>query len=539
MTSSHSFTVQLDRLLDQIMASERIGGLAVAVTDRQDVVHVACRGYANLDAQTPVSSDTLFDIGSVGKSFTAVSVMQQVDAGRLNLHAPVTDYLPWFRIGSPFGPITPHHLLSHTAGLVNSTDASPSTRYEVWALHRTPTLFAPGERWHYSNAGYKVLGVLLEEMLHQPYREIVRHGILDRLGMVGAQAAITHALRPRLAVGYRYLYDDRPPRRDDPLVPVTWLETEMGDGSIAASVVELAAFVRMLLNGGAGPARRIVSEPAFTQMTRPVEEIWPGLYYAYGVASTTVEGHRHLQHRGGALGISSAFTADMDEGLGAVVFSNGPGGDAMGLAHAILHLLRDGRAGQEPTTAVLPAGDSIVIADAAAYGGTYRSRSAAFTLSHRDGALLLGDGTGQVVLEPRGPDTFFVDHPAFSRFLLRFGRDQGTVVEAFHGSDWYTNDRYIGPVAFDYPAMWDAYTGHYRSYNPFLSNVRIFVRKGGLVISYPYPFDVEEPLVPLDGETFRIGEGRIGRMLTFDAVVGGKALRLLLDGDAYYRFFTD
>ncbi len=258
MTTLQDFTVQLDRLLDQTMASERVAGLAVAVTDRQDVVHIACRGYANLDSQTPVSNDTLFDIGSIGKSFTAVAVMQQVDAGRLDLQAPVTDYLPWFRVGAAFAPITVHHLLSHTAGLVNGTDASPSARYEAWALHRTHTLFAPGQRWQYSNVGYKVLGVILEDMLGQPYREIIQNGILDPLAMVGARAAITHVLRARLAVGYRYLYDDRPPHLDDLLVPVTWLETEMGDGSIAASVVDVTTFLRMLLNGGVGLAGLIL-----------------------------------------------------------------------------------------------------------------------------------------------------------------------------------------------------------------------------------------------------------------------------------------
>ncbi len=180
-------------------------------------------------------------------------------------------------------------------------------------------------------------------------------------------------------------------------------------------------------------------------MTRPVEEIWPGLFYAYGVASTTVAGDRHLQHRGGALGISSAFTADMDEGVGAVVLCSGPGGEAMGLAHAILHLLR-----YAPRPGVSPLPSAVVSAgtpDAAAYSGTYRSRSTTFTISNRDETLLFTNDTRSVILTPRGPDAYFADHPNFSRFLLRFGRENGVVVEAFHGADWYTNDRYTGQAA--------------------------------------------------------------------------------------------
>ena len=139
-------------------------GLALAVTDRHCTLLERTYGTADRGTRDPVRPGTLFEIGSIGKTFTAVLVMQLADAGRVDVAAPVERYLPWFRVAQPTGSsaITLAHLLTHTAGIVAGIDATPEAAFQVWALRDLPARSAPGERYHYSNLGYKALGLVVE-----------------------------------------------------------------------------------------------------------------------------------------------------------------------------------------------------------------------------------------------------------------------------------------------------------------------------------------------------------------------------------------
>ena len=133
-----------------------------------------------------------------------------------------------------------------------------------------------------------------------------------------------------------------------------------------------------------------------------------------------------------------------------------------------------------------------------------------------------------------GNDSFYVGHPDLERFLLEFGRDSGKVVEAFHGGALYIRDGYVGPHGFDHPEEWEHYPGHYRAHNPGLSNYRIVLRKGALLLVFPT--GGKESLVPLDDGLFRIGDDpRSPETLRFDAVTSGQALRAVYSGCPYYR----
>jgi hypothetical protein len=120
---------------------------------------------------------------------------------------------------------------------------------------------------------------------------------------------------------------------------------------------------------------------------------------------------------------------------------------------------------------------------------------------------------------------------------LRFGRQADRVVEAFFGPDWYINERYTGPHTFEYPKEWEAYPGHYRSYNPWLPNFRIVLRKGQLAL-----IDAggeEKRLMPRDDGQFRVGEEEHSpERIRFDAIVDRQALRANYSGCDYYRAFT-
>jgi D-alanyl-D-alanine carboxypeptidase len=122
-------------------------GLALAVTDPDRTLALRTYGYAQLELRTPVVPETLFEIGSIGKTFTAIAVLQLADEGALTLDAPVAEYLPWFAVPQPAGasPITIAHLLSHTAGIVAGIDGTPEAAFQVWSLRDLPAASTPSE----------------------------------------------------------------------------------------------------------------------------------------------------------------------------------------------------------------------------------------------------------------------------------------------------------------------------------------------------------------------------------------------------------
>jgi hypothetical protein len=236
---------------------------------------------------------------------------------------------------------------------------------------------------------------------------------------------------------------------------------------------------------------------------------------------------------------------DRSNGLGVIVLMNGPGEDAEEtVAFYALQLLRASRSGQ--ALPGVPPVDLTRVENAAEYAGVYQASgehgqaggSKDLTLAARGDHLELHYGGQRLTLEPRGSDRFYVDHPDFSRYLLCVGRENGQVVQAFHGPRWYTHPRYSGPTTFDYPRAWEAYTGRYHCHNPEMHDFRVVLRKGTLTLIYAA--GNEEPLVPVGvapGEAvFRLGrDARSPEWVRFETIVGGQALRASVSCAEYYR----
>lgn len=525
----------LSRLAETAMAEMGLPGLALAITNRERLLHTAAYGVADLASQTPVTATTAFEIGSLGKPFTVIPLLQLYDAGEVELQAPVSRYLPWFRIESNFPEITLHHVLNHTAGLPRGTDVGPHGLYEAWALRDFRALSPPGEYFCYSNIGYKVLGFLLERATGHNLPDVIRERVLQPLGMSETHPAITLETRGKTATGYTSAFDDRPEHRSHPLAPAIWAPYATGDGAQISTVTDMSAYARMLLNRGQGPERRLISESSFDLMT--ANGIGTGGdFYGYGLAAYDVAGHRYIGHGGGNAGFRSAMVIDMEAGLGVVLLTNrmGETDPLVEVAQQVLTAVRaefDGHPLPPPE-----AGDPARIPDAASYAGEYRSGNRVISLSAESNKLLLHYGGDTVALERRTQDSFYVPHPGFALALLEFSRLNGQPAEAFHGADWYVGEGYSGPDSFDYPPEWTAFEGRYRARNPELSNFRIAVRKGALTLLNPW--GNTEPLAPLSGDSFRIGQDSLSpETLTFSAVVDGQALRADYSGCPYFRTF--
>ena len=136
------------------------------------------------------------------------------------------------------------------------------------------------------------------------------------------------------------------------------------------------------------------------------------------------------------------------------------------------------------------------------------------------------------MLEQAGPDSFLVKHPDFELFPLAFEREKDAVAEAFHGSSWWTNERYTGPKKFDYPKEWDAYPGHFHSDSPWYGSVRVIIRKGQLVVG-------DQALAAVEPNVFRFaGDPSDADRITFDTFVDGKATRINVSGIEFFRTYT-
>jgi len=523
---------RLDEYIEKKMQAAQIPGLALALTDREHLLRVSTYGFADLAAERPVTPETVFAIASIGKSFTSIALLQEYEAGRLDLHAPVTRYLPWFAVQSAYEPITVHHLMSHTAGIIRGTDFAPAPAYEVYALRETETGSPPGQHFHYSNVGYKALGLLLEAINGQRYGDLLQARILDPLDMTASAPASTHALRGRMAVGYQPLFDDRPVDYRLPFAPAPWLEYRAGDGSPASTPADMTRYARMLLNRGQGPESRILSEESFARLSQPIVDTGFGDGYSYGLGIQQMDGHRCLAHNGSHVGYSSRIAVDIDEGLGVVLLLNAPA-DPAPMAEYALRLLRTVRHGQALPNQP-PASRTPNIENAHDYEGTYTAGSRRFTLLPEDRQLRLRQGQEEITLEWRGRDEFYVPHPDWSSFLLSFQREEGWVTQASYGPEWYTNERYTGPTMFASLDAWNAYPGAYRSHNPWESNVRIVLRKGQLLLIGAS--GGERVLAPVGDGLFRVGKQEyLPERLRFSAIVDGQALCANLAGCDYYR----
>jgi CubicO group peptidase (beta-lactamase class C family) len=540
MTLLHDVVESIEAFVRRQMRADGTPGLALAVTDREGLLHTATFGFAEVGAKAPVTPHHLFEIGSIGKSFTSIALLQLQEEGRLDVRAPVDEYLPWFQVPSDFAPITLHHLMSHTAGITAGLDPTPESTFQVWALRRTRATTPPGTYFHYSNVGYKVLGLVLERVLGQGYGQIIQERILDPLGMTTVAPTITLAIRDRLAIGYAPFFDDRPWLPHHRLAPATWLETDTADGCLAMTAADLGTYLRMLLNRGAHPGGRLLSPASFDLLTQRVIASSGGdepRYYGYGLVTYDVGGHVYLGHGGGMVGYFAGMIGDLDAGLGAVVLVNGPGSPVR-IARAALELVRGAVEGGPPPDLLVHDEDQ-TLDNAEDYAGTYRSAGRSLLFWALDDRLVLSHDGAELALYPIGTDTFLADHPAFDRFLFRFQRDRDRVVEVFHGAEWLVNERWAGPERYEVPSAWRAYSGRYGSHNPWSTNCAIVLRKDSLwliIPSEPDGFEAEQPLIPLADGSFRVGDDERGpERVRFDTIADGQAIRANLSGCDFYR----
>ena len=348
--------LNLKATIAQVLDRWPCAGLAVAVVADGNIVWFRGHGLADVAAKTPITEDTVFRIGSITKTFTAVAVMQLCEQGLLDLDAPANDYLHTFRLvpAEPnFRPATVRHLLTHTAGIgywrrlldllqpgVGSGDragrsgALPLARYYQRGL---PVEIEPGTKWVYSNHGFAALGQIVEDVSGQPLDHYLRDRIFEPLGLEHTDLIRSNRVRADLATGYVL--------RSRGLKAVADREVPSpGGGGMYSTTADIARYLAALLRIAAGEEGSLLKPETVATMFRPhfrPDQRLPGMGLAFELGE---EGGRKTVGKTGILsGFHSAMALAAEEGIGVIVFSNTGGlggrGAPIPLATMLLRLL--------------------------------------------------------------------------------------------------------------------------------------------------------------------------------------------------------
>jgi CubicO group peptidase (beta-lactamase class C family)/ketosteroid isomerase-like protein len=314
---------ETETYLNQAVAEDAFSG-AVLIAKNGKPIFEKAYGLANKSTNTPNNVDTKFNLGSINKSFTSVAIAQLAQQGKLSFNDPISKYLPDYPNKTVAAKVTIHQLLTHTSGMgmyfneeFMKRRASLKTLADNLPLFVNDALaFEPGTKMQYSNAGYVVLGLIIEKLTKQDYFEYVREHIFKPAGMNNTDSYELEQGIPNLATGYTNMgLTGRPesgPRQDS----TTHLS---GKGNSAGG--GYSTLDDMLKFGQAVIGHKLLNQQ-YTDIVLSNQSP-PGQPSAgYGFFSTEVNGTRAIGNNGGGPGINSTFTVYPELGYTVVVMSN-------------------------------------------------------------------------------------------------------------------------------------------------------------------------------------------------------------------------
>jgi D-alanyl-D-alanine carboxypeptidase len=334
-TATASTAEAVDAFVERTLAARSLAGASVAVIRDGKVVLAKGYGFSDLETKTRATEQTIYQLGSITKPFTAMATLMLVEEGRLTLDARVNDLLP----GMPaaWSGVTVRHLLSHTSGIKSYTEVfgaqkmSPErtlTSNDILALVRdVPLAFAPGERYAYCNTGYYLLGMIIEKVSGKAYGRFLGERIFEPLEMRSTSLDDYADVRPTRAKGYGATEGPTSP------APHTHPSQPFAAGAVVSTVVDLAKWNAAL------DARQLLTPASYALM-------WTAMRLNDGTASTyalgwQVEPYRtrpRVAHGGNITGFGSYFQRYPDDKITVIALVNQSGGGAATLANGVAEI---------------------------------------------------------------------------------------------------------------------------------------------------------------------------------------------------------
>jgi len=309
----------VDDYLRLEMEKQKIPGLSLLIIRNGEVSKIQGYGLANVEHQVPVSPDTVFQSGSVGKQFTAAAILLLADRGELDLDDALPMYFPaapadWHRI-------TIRHLLTMTSGIAEYVSFENMDIFrQVYTedellriMMKLPIEFEPGTQWSYSNSGYIVAGILVSKLAGEHWSDFVKKNIFDAVGMKTARGLTDIGIVPNRAAGY-VRGEDGELRNQDWAATEAWVT---GDGALYFSARDLAAWDAALRD------RKLLSRESYEAWWTPVK-LQRDLTYPYGMGwwSEDQRGRRVIHHGGSFQGFTAFIARYIDDDLTVAVLLN-------------------------------------------------------------------------------------------------------------------------------------------------------------------------------------------------------------------------
>lgn len=306
----------VDTIVRTEMTEQRIPGVAVAVVRAGQIIKAQGYGLANVEHEVPVTDQTIFQSGSLGKQFTAAVVMLLVEEGKLALSDPLTKF--FHDAPASWKQITVQHLLTHTAGLPDYTDGRVDYRRDyteeqlVRLAYELQLEFTPGDQWKYSNTGYVILGAVVRKVSGRFYGDVLRDRVFRPLGMTDARVISEADIVRHRAAGYRLA--------GDTLQNQDWVSPTLNttaDGSLYLSLRDLIAWARGLR------ARAILKPESWSSVYTPVRLNSGRRHpYGFGWAVDRLAGQDVRRHSGSWQGFKTHIARYEGDDLTVIALAN-------------------------------------------------------------------------------------------------------------------------------------------------------------------------------------------------------------------------
>ncbi len=389
MTEVESF---IDSLVAEKMAEYHVPGAIVVVIQDSQSVYKKAYGFADLENQIPVDVEkTGFRIASVTKTFTATAAMQLVEKGMLDLHVPISNYLPDRNFSFLNDePITMHHLLTHTAGfdLTDIGDAALKAEdvvpLETFVRHHMPDrVHSPGEVHSYSNFGYTLAGYIIQVISGQSYEQYIKDNILIPLGMVHSSLdqPLPSPFKENLSKSYVWN------KNRTVSIPRDFTNTVPGGGLVSTGG-DMTRYMLYHLNAGDTSYKDFLGHDLHTMLT---SQQYGSKGTQYGVAYAFFEngwtGRRCLEHTGAQLGFLSLMTLIPETGTGLFIAQNNRE-DAGGFRYDLARAIFDTLLHRNERHIDLPKPDESFVNIAKNYTGTYQQMNYPHSSYEKIGTLM-------------------------------------------------------------------------------------------------------------------------------------------------------
>jgi CubicO group peptidase (beta-lactamase class C family) len=335
MGANHETTFdRLSEFVSQVMEKKGVSGVALGVLHNGEV-SAAGFGVTNVDHPLPVTDETLFQIGSITKTFTGTAMMRLVEMGKVDLDATVRTYLPDFKVAdeAASSQATVRHLLTHTGGWVGDffhdtgagDDALPKYVADMADLEQLASL---GTVWSYNNAGFAVAGNIIEVVTGEGYQTALRELVLEPLGLEQIFFDPGDLMTYRFAVGHNAGEEGAQVARPWPLPKALYPV-----GGITCHLHDLLRYARFHLGDGrTEDGTELLKPESLAQMQAPQVTLWGKESWGLTWAVREVDGTRQLSHGGGTTGQISLLALIPEHDFAIAIFTNADRGGEITLA---------------------------------------------------------------------------------------------------------------------------------------------------------------------------------------------------------------